>query len=126
MKSEKKKREFSKILLLQESALIWVITLSFLFLAGLCIIKGYTGSLPWLTAIAGLPWTAYGVSQCFYYNKSTKENTVGGIKYETVMTNLIKSYKKNENELFDEQDIKNIEIPTSTDPDADLDLDYGI
>ena len=91
-----KKKEFSKVLLIQESALIWVMTLSFLGLAALCILKDYTGSLPWLTAMISLPWTAYGVSQCFYYNKSKAENTKDGIKYDTVMTELIEKYKINE------------------------------
>ena len=85
------KKEFSKALLIQESALIWITTLTFLGLAALCIIKDYTGSLPWLTAMISLPWTAYGVSQCFYYNKAKAENTKNGIKYETVMSDLIDS-----------------------------------
>ena len=71
----KKKTEFSKVLLIQESALIWIMTLAFLGLAALCIIKDYTGSLPWLTAMISLPWTAYGVSQCFYYNKGDRYET---------------------------------------------------
>ena len=100
-KHQKDNKEFSKILLIQESALIWIMTLSFIFLAGLCVIKDYTGSLPWLTAMVSLPWTAYGVSQCFYYNKSKAENTKNGIKFETVMEEL-----KQENQ--------------------DIDLDYGI
>ena len=79
------KKEFSKVLLIQESALIWIMTLSFIGLAALCIVKDYVGSLPWLTAMVSLPWTAYGVSQCFYYNKSKAENTKDGIKYETVL-----------------------------------------
>ena len=33
----------------------------------------------------GLPWTAYGVSQAFYYKKAMAENTKDGIKYETTM-----------------------------------------
>lgn len=114
MKNKKKhlqKKEFSKVLLIQESALIWIMTLSFIGLAALCIIKDYIGSLPWLTAMVSLPWTAYGVSQCFYYNKSKAENTKDGIKYETVMTDLVESYKTN-NEFNEE-----------TNP---IDLDYGI
>ena len=88
----KKKQEFSKSLLVQESILIWIITLAFLGLAALCVIKDYTGTLPWLTAMVAMPWTAYGVSQCFYYNKAKKENTVGGIKYDTVMSELYAEY----------------------------------
>ena len=74
-------------------------TLSFIGLAALCIIKDYVGSLPWLTAMVSLPWAAYGVSQCFYYNKSKAENTKDGIKYATVMTDLVESYKEH-NLLF--------------------------
>ena len=82
---EKIKTEFSKTLLKQESALIWIMSLSFIALAFYCIHEGFMGSLPWLAAMVGFPWTAYGVSQTMYYRKSMKENTEGGIKYETVM-----------------------------------------
>jgi hypothetical protein len=78
-------QEFSKWLLVQETVLIWIVTLSFLILAFVCIANQYFGELPWLTAMAGFPWTAYGASQAFYYRKSEKENTIGGVKYETVM-----------------------------------------
>ena len=78
-------KEYSKKLLDQESALIWIMSLSFIVLAFYCIHEGFTGSLPWLAAMVGFPWTAYGVSQAMYYRKSMKENTSGGIKYETVL-----------------------------------------
>lgn len=80
-----KKQEFSKALLVQESALIWVVTLSAFYLAFYCIKNQYFGELPWIVALVGFPWTAYGVSQACYYGKSMKENTVGGIKYETAL-----------------------------------------
>ena len=35
-----------------------------------CIIQGNFGDLPWLTAMVGFPWTAYAVSQMYYYKKS--------------------------------------------------------
>ena len=81
----KKNKEFSKTLLKQESALIWIMSLSFIALAFYCIYEGFTGSLPWLAAMVGFPWTAYGVSQAMYYRKSMAENTTGGIKYESVI-----------------------------------------
>ena len=87
-KSKTPKREFSKTLLVQESALMWVVTLGFLILAFYSIKNGYTGSLPWLTAMSGLPWAAYGVSQVYYYKKSLAENTRNGIKYDTVLAEL--------------------------------------
>lgn len=95
-------------------------TLCFIGLAALCIIKDYVGSLPWLTAMVSLPWTAYGVSQCFYYNKSKAENTKDGIKYETVMTDLVEYYKINAeyeeltNNLGEDEEVNSV------------DLDYGI
>ena len=82
---KKKKSEFSKFLLFQESVLIWIITLAFIGLAFFCVINQYFGELPWLTAMVGLPWTAYGVSQACYYKKAERENTKGGIKYDTTM-----------------------------------------
>jgi hypothetical protein len=57
-----KKIEFSKVLLIQESILIWIITISFIVLAFVCISSGFFGELPWLAALASLPWMAYGVS----------------------------------------------------------------
>lgn len=82
---KKKKSEFSKFLLIQESVLIWIITLAFIGLAFFCVVNQYFGELSWLTAMVGLPWTAYGVSQACYYKKAEKENTKGGIKYDTTM-----------------------------------------
>ena len=87
-KKNKKKLEFSKLLLVQESALMWVITLAFIALAFVCVKNQYFGELPWITAMCALPWTAYGVSQAFYYKKSEKENIQGGIKYDTTMEEL--------------------------------------
>lgn len=93
-----KHSEFSKILLLQESLLIWIMTLAFIALAFYCVIMGYEGSLPWLSAMVGLPWAAYGISQAFYYNKSKAENTQGGIKYETTVRPPVNKieYKKDD------------------------------
>lgn len=85
MNRSSRKPGFSKILLVQESALIWIVTLSFLRLAYLCVQTGYLGSLPWLAVALTGAWTAYGVSQAMYYKKSEKENTAGGIVFETAM-----------------------------------------
>ena len=64
---EKKKKEFSKVLMIQESILLWIITLSFIVLAFICVSNQYFGELPWLAAIATCPWAAYSVGQGFYY-----------------------------------------------------------
>lgn len=69
----------------QESVLIWIVTLSGIFLAFWCVINQFLGELPWISVMISAPWAAYGVSQAFYYNKAKKENTVGGIVYETAL-----------------------------------------
>lgn len=81
-----KKLEFSKTLLIQESILIWFHTISIIVLAYICVFRSYFAELPWLTAMVALPWGAYAVSQREYYQKSKAENTEGGIKFETVMS----------------------------------------
>lgn len=83
----KKDKPFSKVLLIQESVLIWILTLAFIILAFVCVCRDYTGSLPWLSVTLTGAWTAYGVSQAMYYNKSKAENTAGGIVYETAVKN---------------------------------------
>lgn len=88
MKKKKEKSSFSKFLLKQESVLIWIITIAFIVLAFYCIHNQFFGELPWLGAMVAFPWTAYGASQAFYYRKSEKENTQGGIKYDTTMHSL--------------------------------------
>lgn len=60
-------------------------SLSFIILAFYCIHQGFTGSLPWLAAMVGFPWTAYGVSQACYYRKAMAENTKDGVKFESVL-----------------------------------------
>ena len=71
---KKEKKEFSKKLLVQESALIWIVTLALIALSFICVFTGAYAELPWLTAMVALPWGAYGVSQAYYYKKAEKEN----------------------------------------------------
>ena len=103
----KEKKEFSKALLIQESVLIWIMTITFLFLSFYCIREGYTGSLPWLSAMIAFPWTAYGISQGFYYSKSKAENTKNGIKYETILTEIKQQSTLTKEETIVSQDIEN-------------------
>ena len=103
-KKTENKMEFSKRLLLQESMLIWIITIAFIILAFVCVSNQFFGELPWLAAMCAFPWTAYGASQAFYFRKAEKENTKGGIKYETVMT----EYQTNdEDPLIDPNEVVN-------------------
>ena len=43
----KKKIEFSKTLLIQESLLIWLHTIAMIILAYICVFRGYLAELPW-------------------------------------------------------------------------------
>ena len=96
-KQKKNKKAFSISLLVYESVLIWITTICVLVMAFFCIFNGEFGDLPWLTAMIGFPWTAYAVSQMYYYKKSEKENTCGGITYESVMREIgqMNNYKNN-------------------------------
>ena len=62
------KMDFSKRLIADIRVLLWVVTVGGLFLAFYCIRTGYTGSLPWISAMVGLPWTAHGTVCAFYLN----------------------------------------------------------
>ena len=79
-----KKYPFSKVLLIQESILIWLITLACLVMAFICIFSGSFVELPWITAMVGCPWAAYALSQHADYRKSMAENTQGGIVYDNL------------------------------------------
>ena len=126
-RSNKKQREYSKSLLIQESALIWVVTIGMMFIALVCIIRGFTGSLPWLAAMVGFPWTAYGVSQAFYYRKSMKENTKDGIKYESVMAEVNATYGKlTQNTSQIDWNAQNPTEDQRGESSNVIDLDYGI
>lgn len=130
----KQKREFSKSLLIQESALIWISTLAYIVLAFYCIYNGYMGSLPWLTASASLPWAAYGVSQVYYYKKSMAENTKDGVKYASVMKELDEAYNNYKKELNNTPTVDNVETTSMnyyseddySDNSEPINTDYGI
>lgn len=66
--------EFSKLIIIQEAALVWISTLKLLNFAEVSINSGFTGSLPYIATLVGAIWTAYGVSVAFYYNKAKAEN----------------------------------------------------
>ena len=76
------KREWSKQLIADVRILLWVVTIGGLILAGWCIHKGFIGSLPWLSAMVGLPWSAHGLICSCYLNMAKSDHRVGGITYE--------------------------------------------
>ena len=108
MKNNKKKQEFSKSLLVWETILIWVITLAVIALVYFCIINQYIGELAWLATMYAFPWAAYAVSQACYYKKAEKENTKGGIKFETALQTITPAAEKIGNfveDLIDENEL---------------------
>ena len=82
-KTLNKKRSFSKTLLVQESILIWLVTIACLVMAFICIFTASFVELPWITAMVGCPWAAYAITQQAYYKKAMAENTQGGIVYDS-------------------------------------------
>lgn len=110
---KKKKLEFSKSLLVQESVLIWIMTISFIILAFYCIGLGFMGSLPWLAAMVGCPWAAYAISQTYYYKKATVENQVGGLKYEATLAEI----NKKASECIDSIEFSHTIYEAATNPD---------
>ena len=58
-------------------------TLGGLALAAWCIHAGYIGSLPWLSAMVGLPWTAHGVVCSCYLSMAKSDHRRGGITFES-------------------------------------------
>ena len=74
--------QFSKWMIADIRPLLWVVTLGGLSLAAYCIRTGYTGSLPWISAMVGLPWTAHGVVCSFYLSLCKSDHKEGGITFE--------------------------------------------
>lgn len=74
--------QFSKWIVADIRPLLWIVTVGGLLLAAYCIRVGYTGSLPWISAMVGLPWTAHGTVCAFYLNLCKSDHKEGGITYE--------------------------------------------
>lgn len=84
--AERGQTDFSKRLVSDIRALLWVVTLGGLVLAFYCIRKDYAGSLPWVTAMVGLPWTAHGVICSGYLSMAKSDHRRGGITYDAAKT----------------------------------------
>lgn len=79
------KREFSKQLICDIRSLLWIVTISGIALAFYCVHLGYLGTLPWISALVGLPWSAHGIVCSFYLNMSKSDHRKGGITYDLAM-----------------------------------------
>lgn len=73
--SRKKALEYSKKLINDIRSLLWVVTVGGILLAFYCVYKDYVGSLPWIAAMVGLPWSAHGVVCAFYLNMAKSDHT---------------------------------------------------
>lgn len=69
------KREFSKQLICDIRILLWIVTLGGLGLASACVYLGYLGTLPWITSLVALPWSAHGVVCSFYLNMAKSDHS---------------------------------------------------
>ena len=78
-----KRTDYSKKMITDIRALLWVVTVGGLLLAAYCVRTGYTGALPWLSAMVGLPWTAHGVVCSNYLSMAKSDHRRGGITFES-------------------------------------------
>lgn len=78
MKKEKKKFEFSKIIVVVTILIVYptviFLTWKVLNLAELAIIEKFSGSLPYLSALVTPAWAAFATLIGFYFNKAKAEN----------------------------------------------------
>ena len=81
-RKHKKQVDYSKQMIADIRSLLWVVTVGGLLLATYCIRTGYTGALPWLTAMVGLPWTAHGIVCSNYLSMAKSDHKRGGITYD--------------------------------------------
>ncbi len=82
-KKKPQEQEFSKRLISDTRRLLWIVTIGGLALAAWCIKEGFDASLPWLSAMVGLPWTAHGAICSFYLNMAKSDHREGGITFES-------------------------------------------
>ena len=96
-----KAKEFTQFMILSDNAILWYMCVAYTALAAYSIYKNFTGSLPWLTGGLGLAFAAWATIQSFLIKKSERQNTAGGITYDTAMINA----KKEPAETFTEGEV---------------------
>ena len=97
-----KAKEFTQFMILSDNAILWYMCIAYTVLAAYSIYKNFTGSLPWLTGGLGLAFAAWATIQSFLIKKSERQNTAGGITYETAMANV----NKEVTETFTEGEVR--------------------
>lgn len=84
-KPEKKAWTTSKVIAIGVLVMDAVATLAVLALCGLAIVRQFQGALPYLTTLIGALQAATGYVLGHYFRKSAKENTKGGIVYDSAL-----------------------------------------
>ena len=79
--------EYSKRITDDMRGLLWVISVGALLLAFFCAYLRFDAAFPWITAMVGLPWTAWGTAAAFYLNLAKSDHRAGGITYESAKAN---------------------------------------
>jgi hypothetical protein len=74
--TKKKCLEFSKRLMIMETVIVCVLTISTLVFCLLSILYNYSGSLAYLTTLTTAAWGAYGWSVQQYMGKAKAENVI--------------------------------------------------
>ena len=97
-----KAKEFTQFMILSDNAILWYMCVAYTALAAYSIYKNFTGSLPWLTGGLGLAFAAWATIQSFVIKKSVRQNTAGGITYDTAMANI----KKEATKAFTEGEVR--------------------
>lgn len=97
-----KAKEFTQFLILSDNAILWYMCAAYTALAAYSIYKNFAGSLPWLTGGLGLAFAAWATIQSFLIKKAERQNTAGGITYDTAMANV----KKEATEAFTEGEVR--------------------
>lgn len=81
--------DYSKRLTNDMRPLLWVVTIGGLLLGFYAVHERFEGALPWISAMVGLPWTAWGTAAAFYMSLAKSDHRKGGITYETAMAEIL-------------------------------------
>lgn len=88
--SKKERKETSKKLVGDCRQLLWAVTLGGLALAALAIVLRFDAALPWISALVGAAWAAYGTICSFYLGMAKSDHREGGITFEAAKANGFK------------------------------------
>lgn len=81
-------KEFTQYMIVSDNAIMWIVVLGYMLLAAYAIYRGFEGALPWLAGTPAAAFAGWSVTQSFLIKKSEKQNTQGGITYDTAMKKL--------------------------------------